>query len=74
MTIDHDKIKKQAKGIMDDFMRELEKVDVSGDFFVHRPQNTRHGQVPSDPSFPERLLENAPHTKQRWILAEKKKW
>lgn len=69
-------IKKEAKQIMDDFMKELDKVKIKEqDFTLRREKNIR-GKVEAekDPEFRERMLNNAPKTKGDFILAEKKKW
>jgi hypothetical protein len=67
-------LRKEAKEIMDNFMKELENVTVRGEFFVRRTQNIREKKAPVDKEFADRMLENAPQTTQRWVQAEKKKW
>tara|TARA_Y100000310_G_C20700527_1_gene829369 strand:- start:1752 stop:1964 length:213 start_codon:yes stop_codon:yes gene_type:complete len=67
-------IQKEAKRIMDSFMKELDKVKFDGDFFVHRDDNIRSSKAKFDETFADRILENAPETKKRWIQVEKKKW
>lgn len=75
--LDKTKITQQAKKIMDNFIGALnasEQKDV--DFKVHREKNIRDEKVTLsvNSDFPERMLKNAPETKDNFILAEKKKW
>ena len=74
--MDEEKIRKEAKQIMDDFMSALDKVeDVKGEFGTRRavskrkPSKSKYGN-----DFRERLLNNAPKTEDNCIVAEKKKW
>ena len=71
-----DKIKAQAKQIMDEFMAALEKVkDIPEEFGIERTPSMRVPKKPSsDPEFKKRMLKNAPKTKDDCILAEKKHW
>lgn len=75
--IDKTKIAEQAKKIMDNFMTALhgaKQKDI--DFKVHREKNIRDekAKLPVNSDFSERMLKNAPQTKDNCILAEKKKW
>ncbi|HLD96971.1 MAG TPA: hypothetical protein VI934_01360 [Candidatus Nanoarchaeia archaeon] len=67
---------KQAKAIMDEFVKALDKVGgISGEVGLEREETTRQGAVKKhDESFKERMLKNAPRTADGQILAEKKSW
>mgnify|MGYP003978735359 FL=1 len=66
---------KEAKKIIDDFMRELDKIKFKGDFFVRRDNNVREEcEVNNEKGFRERFLDNAPKIKNGFVMAEKKKW
>jgi len=71
-----EKIKEQAKQIMDEFMKALESVkDVPEEFGIEREPAMREPKKPScDPEFKKRLLKNAPKTKDDCVQAEKKHW
>lgn len=71
-----DKIKKQAKEIMDEFMNALEKVNVELDHTSSQTEKNTREENPSKPDkeFNKRFLKNAPKTKDGEIIAEKKKW
>lgn len=73
---DQEKIKKEAKQIMDSFIQELEKISFKEeDFSVKKEKNIREKiKTESNPEFRERMLKNAPKVKDNFILAEKKKW
>ncbi len=74
--ISNDQIAKQAKKIMDDFIGALGKASLNDEFKVKREQNIRSpkAQDQTNPDFPERMLKNAPATKDNMIQAERKKW
>ncbi|MBI2175935.1 hypothetical protein HYU40_01110 [Candidatus Woesearchaeota archaeon] len=76
MTPDEEKIKKQAKAIMDEFVKALDKVgDLSGEVGLEREQTTREGKKSKpDDGFRERMLTNAPKKDSDNIIAEKKSW
>jgi hypothetical protein len=74
--MDEEKIRKEAKQIMDDFMSALDKVEeVKEEFGTKRavskrkPSKSRYGV-----EFKERMLKNAPKVEDSCIVAEKKKW
>lgn len=73
--MDRDKIRQQAKDIMDEFARALEGLELEEDLGIERSEQTR---VPNawepDEEFRERFLKNAPKTKDGYLAAEKKKW
>ncbi len=70
------KIQEQAKRIMDDFISALSKVgELKEELGVRRKKNLREKvNIAGDKDFSERMLKNAPKTKDRFILAEKKTW
>jgi len=75
--MNQEKIKEQAKQIMDEFIDALEGVkDMPKDFGIERaPSMRKVKDKPScDPEFKKRLLANAPKTKNDCIQAEKKHW
>ncbi len=75
--LDKQQIAKQAKKIMDSFIKELEKAEkIEPDFKVKRNQNIRdpRSKLITNPDFRERMLKNAPSVKDDCIQAEKKKW
>jgi len=68
-------IKKQAKKIMDDFVKALDKVKVEEKFGAQRKQFLREKIAKEqDKEFKQRMLKNAPKTKGDYIVAEKKSW
>jgi Asp-tRNA(Asn)/Glu-tRNA(Gln) amidotransferase C subunit len=75
--IDKDKIKAQAKKIMDEFVAGLEKAEqMQEEFGVIRKDVMR---VPGSDKykgteFRERVLKNAPLVEDDQIVAERKKW
>lgn len=75
LKMDKDAISKQAKKIMDDFMKELAKVPELKDYGVERKESLRKAKdVPKDKDFREDVLDNAPKVKDDCIQAEKKTW
>lgn len=74
--LDEEKIKKQAKAIMDEFVKALDKVgEVSGEVGLEREETTRKGSAKKqDENFKERMLKNAARKEDGQILAEKKSW
>ncbi len=75
--IDQQKITQQAKKIMDRFMSALDKTrKVEAQFEIKREKNIRDEKItlPVNSDFTERMLKNAPTTKDGYICAEKKKW
>ena len=74
--MDKEKIQKQAKKIMDDFIQALDKVkEIKEEFGVRRDVNTRE-RTPCgcDPAFPKRFFKNAPKVQDDCLVMEKKKW
>ncbi len=74
--MDEEKIKRQAKAIMDEFIKALDKVgQVSGEAGLERDEFERSGKAgKSDAEFRERMLKNAPRKEGNFIVAEKKSW
>jgi len=73
--MNQEEIKKQAKKIMDDFVKALDKVRVKEKFGAQRKQFLRENIVKEeDKEFKQRMLKNAPKTKGDYMVAEKKSW
>jgi len=74
--MNEDKIKKQAKKIMDEFISALKKVPkIKEEFGQERKQFLRKSEKSEyGKEFKERMLNNAPKTKDDQIVAEKKRW
>ena len=74
--LDQEKIKRQAKAVMDDFIKALDKVgEISGEVGIERDEMTRVAKPNKpDSDFRERMLKNAPKKDDGQILAEKKRW
>lgn len=74
--MDKEKIKEQAKKIMDDFVKALDKVEaIKEEFGVRREVNTREKtKCGCDPEFKERFFKNAPKVEDDFLMMEKKKW
>lgn len=74
---DVEKIRIQAKRIMDDFMIALDKVKgIEERFGIDRAEETRVPSKKPKPSaeFRAIMFSNAPKVKDDCIVAEKKKW
>lgn len=69
-------IKKEAKQIMDDFMKALEEVgEVEEEYGIRRENNVRKpSECKYGEDFKKRMLANAPSKEDGCIVAEKKKW
>jgi len=74
--MDQDKIRKESKALMDEFMAALETAEEkSEEVGIERKDSTRDAEKPElTEGFPERMLKNAPAKKDRYVVAEKKKW
>ena len=75
MALNQKEIKKQAKEIIDNFVKALEKIKIE-ESAVEREYTTRkegEGQE-TDPSFRKIFFENDPSIKNEFIKAEKKGW
>lgn len=75
-ALNPEKIKEQAKAIMDEFVKALDKAgEVSGEIGLEREQATREGKKSKpDNDFRERMLKNAPKKDSDYIIAERKSW
>lgn len=73
---DKDKIAVQAKKIMDNFADALGAEGSGIDFEVKRDENIRgsDAKLQTNKDFRERMLANAPKSKDGYIVAEKKIW
>ena len=73
---EQEEIKKQAKNIMDDFSRELEKVPEKKFEGVQRKEQTRKEKTgkSAEKEFRKRFFENAPKKGGEYIEAEKGEW
>lgn len=74
---EQEKIKKEAKGIMDSFAKALEKVEseLAEDFSIKREFQTRkETHASSKKEFQDIFFENAPSKSGNFIKAEKGKW
>ena len=71
-----EEIEKQAKQIMDDFMKALDRAgDVEEEYGIRRKQNVRRpAKSKYGEEFKKRMLANAPKTEGDCIVAERKKW
>ena len=72
-----EKIKKQAKEILDKFSEKLSRVDKKiADTSIERENFERieGAGANSDEDFRKRMFENAPEKNQDFIIAEKKSW
>ena len=74
--MDQDKILAQAKKIMDDFIKALDKVKVTEKFGVHRDEQVRVAEKECEDSteFRKRIFKNAPKIKDDLFIMEKKHW
>ena len=74
--LDEEKIRRQAKAVMDDFIKALDKIgDISGEVGIERDEMTRVAKPNKpDSDFRERMLKNAPKKDDSHIIAEKKSW
>ena len=73
---DQEKIKQEAKKIMDDFMKALDRVpEIKEEFGTFRKETTRKPTKSKyGKEFADRMLKNAPKVEDNCIVAEKKKW
>ena len=73
--INREKTGKEAKEIMDSFMKALGRVKESQkDFGAEREQGRRTPEKKKENDFKKRMLKNAPKKDDDYILAEKKSW
>lgn len=74
--VDQDSIRKEAKEIMDNFMKALKDIEVEEEFILEREACFREeGEgVELDEEFKQRFLANAAKTNGDAILANKGAW
>ena len=72
--MDENKIKKEAKKIMDNFIGELSQIKEIKDFRIERKEFLRKGKSSSSGDFKERWFKIIPRIKHGCVLAEKGKW
>ncbi len=74
--IDREKIRKQAKHIMDNFIKALGKSEgIKESFGSERKDSTRLNiKKEKDPEFRERMFKNAPKKRDDFLVMEKKNW
>ena len=74
--IDREKIKKQAKNIMDNFIKALDKAEgVKKEFGSERKDSMRAKiKKHKDPDFRKRMFKNAPKKRDDFLVMEKKNW
>ncbi len=77
MAVSPEQVEKEAKAIMDSFLKALEKIEVPEDqfAFVERDQFVRDQKlVMGDDEFRKLMFENAPKKREGYILTEKGAW
>ena len=76
MAVSRDAVEKDARAIMNSFLKVLERVHTSDDpGFVERDESMRdQGVGVCDDDFRKRMMENAPRKKDGYILTEKGEW
>jgi hypothetical protein len=74
--IDREKIEKEAKKIMDDFISALDKVpEIGQQFGNEREEQLRVPEKPEDSKdFKKKIFKNAPKVKDDYFVMEKKSW
>ncbi len=74
--INKEEIRKQAKQIMDNFIKALDKAeDIKESFGSERKDSTRAKiKKHKDPYFRERVFRNAPKKRDDFLVMEKKNW
>lgn len=74
--LDKEKIERQAKKIMDDFISVLDKVpEIKQEFGQEREEQLRKPEKPEDSKeFRQRIFKNAPKVKDDYFVMEKKNW
>ena len=74
--IDREKIRKQAKHIMDNFIKALDKAEsVKQEFGSERKCSMRAEiKKDKDPDFRKRMFMNAPKKRDDFLVMEKKDW
>ncbi|MFH1290334.1 MAG: hypothetical protein ABIH92_02905 [Nanoarchaeota archaeon] len=76
MSEQESQIQQEARKILDKFAKALEKVEIKEKKLkraVSGFREEKHGED-CDPEFRKKMFENAPHTKEDFLVAEKKTW
>ena len=75
-NINAEKVKEEAKEIMDNFMNALCDIEVEEEFNLKRDTSYRDEKTPSksDEDFRQRFLNNAPKISGSAVLANKGEW
>lgn len=74
--IDREKIRKEAKHIMNNFIKALDKAEgVKQEFGSERKASMREKiKKHKDPDFRKRMFKNAPKKRDDFLVMEKKNW
>lgn len=73
--VDEEKVKEEAKNIMDDFVKSLSELDIESNFKLERKRDIREKDKMIKPEeFRKKVLDNAPETENDCIKAEEKNW
>jgi len=74
--IDKEKIRKEAKHIMDNFIRALDKAECVKEEFGSERECSMRAEIKKDkdPDFRKRMFMNAPKKKDDFLVMEKKNW
>lgn len=74
---EQEKIKKEAKCLMDNFAKSLAKVEqekIAFSFVQRKHQTRTESKAASCPEFRKAFFENVPAKEGDWVKAEKGKW
>lgn len=76
MAIEQEKIREQAKKIMDEFITSLDKAESAQNSFGEEREIAMRDKLEKkeNPDFRKMMFENAPRKNDEFIIAEKKKW
>lgn len=73
--MNRDKIREEAKALMDEFSQALDSISLQEDIGIERDEQVREPELEKlDKDFRKRMFENAPRKNDEYIIAEKKKW
>ncbi|MBA3064363.1 hypothetical protein FP803_02910 [Candidatus Woesearchaeota archaeon] len=74
--INEEKITKQAKAIMDNFIRALDKAEGVKEEFGSERECSMRAEIKKDkdPEFRKRMFMNAPKKRDDFLVMEKKNW
>ncbi|MBI3033620.1 hypothetical protein HYY72_00475 [Candidatus Woesearchaeota archaeon] len=72
---DLEKIRRNAKQIMDEFVSALDKADeIKPEYGTDRKGEVRKPEKHDFPGFKEKILRNAPRKNQDYVIMNKKSW